>query len=189
MKSSKRIAALLCALLLLLLFGCTPYSSDRMATEDRVTCYLSNAFGSGAFVSAVSWNGDLNDTDIYIPASCGGQKVVALGGFMGTGVPTPMLLTPEDETKGGGLHEGAVPVTFTVYFGANIQKIYQITGYGDLPAEQNGELIFVRPNFYMVCAEENETFYTRDGRVFKKEDDSLVTGIAYWDEAAEPAGI
>ena len=185
MKALKRCFALFFAFLLIFISGCTPYDSERMATEGRITCFLSNFWGSGAFVSSISWNGDLNNTDIFIPATCGGQKIVSLGGFFGVGVPTPMILTLENEASNAKWDETAVPVQFTVYFGKNIQAIHRLQNYECLPVEQNGEVIFVYPVYYMVCAEENSKYYTENGHVFKKSDGALVDTISYWDDAED----
>lgn len=179
MKKKARLVFLIAAILLLFV-SCTPYDRQRTATEGSVTCCTANFFGSGAFVVEIEWDGDPDHTVIRIPETCGGQEVIAFGGFTGTGVPTPAVLTVNGKSD-GILDESAETVRLTIEFGANIKEIRHLVSTGAVPVTRGGETVYVNPAFYMVAYEENEEFYTENGHVFRKEDGGLVTGITYWD--------
>lgn len=175
-------AAALCGVLLLLLAACTPYQGDT-ATENGVTCYLSNFFGSGAFAAYYEWDGDPSHTEIVIPDVCGGQDVVSIGGFMGTGVPIAFAPVSEDLQAPVDKDAEPVEVVFTVSFGPAVKDIKRIGLTGPLYMPQDGKNVAVSPRYYMVARPGNETFYTENGRVYLLEDHSLVTDIPYWDGA------
>ena len=183
MKKALSVLALLCALFLLLV-SCTPYQGDK-ATENGVTCYLSNFFGPGAFAAYYEWDGDPSHTEIEIPDVCGGQDVVSIGGFMGTGVPIAFAPVSEDLQAPVDKDADPVEVTFTVSFGPAVKDIKRIGLTGPLYIAQNGKNVAVSPRYYMVARPGNETFYTENGHVYLLADHSLVTDIPYWDGAGE----
>ena len=179
MKKAARIVLLLTAIILLFA-SCTPYDLHRTATEGPVTCCTANFFGNGAFVLTIDWDGDPDNTVIRIPDTCGGQEITGIGGFTGTGVPTPATLTvngKQDFVR----DESAETIRLTIEFGKNVEEIRHLFSKGAVPVTQNGETVNMNPVFYMVAYEENETFYTENGHVYEKEDGRLVDGITYWD--------
>ena len=183
MKKAMR-AVLLCMVILLLFASCTPYDMQRTATEGPVTCCTGNIFGSDALVLQLDWDGDPDHTVIRIPETCGGQKITKIGGFTGTGVPTPATLTVNgqyEQTR----NEPAERICLTIEFGRNIEKIYRLLSTGTVSVIRNGETVYLDPGFYMVAYEENDTYYTEGGYVYQKEDGSLVTGISYWKSPEE----
>ena len=180
-KTAKTALAALC--ILLLLASCTPYDMDRTESENGVTCCMANFLGSGAFVLTVDWDGDPEHTGIVIPETCGGQKIVSLGGFTGTGVPTPMMVTVNGKYYEGPLVP-AEELCFRISFGPSVKKITRIAS-PLLEVEKDGETRYFRPVFYFTASEDNEAYYTENGRVYDKEDGSLLEGIAYWDQTGE----
>jgi len=182
MKKLVMLASALLALLLLFA-GCTPYDGNT-ATENGLTCYISRS-GGRAFAACWDWDGDPDNTDIVIPERCAGAEIVSIGGFFGTGVPTPFSVRQESGNARPDTDAEPETVIFTVRFGANIRAITRVGQMYGLVLQQDGRDVSVSARYYFVCEGENDKFYTEDGHVYKKEDGSLVTDIAYWDDAGE----
>ena len=96
MKRRNRILQLtaVCALALLLLGGCTGSITGytgKEATQGSVR-YCINDRGSKAFATVCTWDMDPNHTEFDVVGEIEGAPVISLGGYTGTGVPTPSSL-------------------------------------------------------------------------------------------------
>lgn len=91
-----------------------------------------------------------------------------------------------------------LPMTVTVNIGPNVSAIGGPNAPGTAPASDSDdrplrgtglymsidcadEKVFYIPAYYFNCSEENTTFYSKNGRLYFREDDRLVEYFAYWD--------
>lgn len=192
MKKGKRIFLLTAAFLLAVLLTCgctgsiTGYT-EKSATQGQVSYRLSDRV-SQAFASVCTWDLDPTHTSFDIASEIEGSRVIALGGYTGTGVANPFLIEAEPARKelrtgDPALEQWEVPVTwqdlvFTIYVGKNVEKIgctRESLYYG---VETEDGICFYRPVCYFVCDEANRTLYSKDGILYLRKDDSK---LAYQD--------
>ena len=184
-------ALVLLALLVLLPGGCigsiTGYTGKE-AVQGQVLYRLSDR-GKKAFASVCTWDLDPTHTSFDIAGEIEGSKVIALGGYTGTGVANPFVIEAKPArkelwTSDPALEKWEVPVTwedlvFTVYVGKNVEKIgcgRECLYYG---VETEDGIRFYRPVCYFVCDEANPTLYSKDGVLYLRKDD---TKLAYQDD-------
>ena len=191
MKSRKAIRLAVFLPLLLLLVSCTGSITGytgKEAVQGQVLYILSDR-GKEAFASVCTWDLDPTHTSFDIAGEIEGSKVIALGGYTGTGVANPFVIEAEPArkelwTSDPALEKWEVPVTwedlvFTVYVGKNVEKIgcgREGLYYG---VETEDGIRFYRPVCYFVCDEANPTLYSKDGVLYLRKDD---TKLAYQDD-------
>ncbi|MBP5654797.1 MAG: hypothetical protein J6X33_04730 [Clostridiales bacterium] len=74
------------------------------------------------------------------------------------------------------------PVVFTLKFGANIDSLCsdKTSAFADdLVFLKDGKYICYQTYYLIECPEENKTFYSEDGKLYKRADDSLVFSFRY----------
>lgn len=191
MKSRKAIRLAVFLPLLLLLVSCigsiTGYTGKE-AVQGQVLYILSDR-DKKAFASVCTWDLDPTHTSFDIAGEIEGSKVIALGGYTGTGVANPFVIEAKPArkelwTSDPTLEKWEVPVTwedlvFTVYVGKNVEKIgcgREGLYYG---VETEDGIRFYRPVCYFVCDEANPTLYSKDGVLYLRKDDSK---LAYQDD-------
>ena len=145
-----------------------------------------NKYTKKAFASSYMWDGDESKMEITIPDTCNGCKVTDLGGYYGSGAICPfVVIIPEIYRDKEAVYyymtlpaesneENTEKITFKVNIGKNLKKLERISkdiylGYGD--KETNTVEQFYIIDFYYVCSEENETFYSKDGVLYLKSND------------------
>ena len=192
MRMKRRFLRLaVCLPLLLLLVSCTGSITGytgKEAVQGQVRYSISDR-GKKAFASDCTWDLDPAHTTFDIAGEIEGSRVIALGGYTGTGVPAPFVIQAEPakkELKTGdpALEQWEVPVTwqdleFTVYVGKNVEKIgcgRESLYYG---VETEEGIAFYRPVCYFVCDEANPTLYSKDGVLYLRKDDTV---LAYQDD-------
>ena len=180
---------ILTAIAVSVLSGCTGYSSSNSARMGDYTVIISDS-GSECFVRTYRWNGDPDNTVIDIPDNYSDNTIVAqLGGFTGTGVPNPFSIEGPDDLvvwNTGDLDKYDVPVyqddiVFTLKMGRNIKKFYTniyskdaVDPYMHIGVEQDdGSIIFYRVLINVECSDDNPAFYSKDGKLYSRKDDSL----------------
>lgn len=196
----KRVGAFLLLLLSVLsFFGCVPkYESAHL--DDYTIGYCEDV--NRAFVGRYVWDGrdetkkiDFPDTYKKIPITC-------MGGEVGT-YPYTMRIEFSDETKKALSPEtvkwgfidrgwakelvGAEPeyILFDVHIGKNLSEIYSMQ-LGGIIAAEHTDGKETRYDFYILlcnvtCDEENETFYSKNGKLYYRDGDALVEDICYSD--------
>ena len=196
----RRILAALSAAAFLLTGGCagsiTGYAGR--SAEAGGVCYRIDARGKTAFAEACIWDLDPTHLRFDIADSVEGAVVERLGGFIGTGVPIPFRIEPEEGSgclisADPSLESFDVPVTwqdleFTVYLGKNLSRIARIQDppyYGI--RNPSGGVDFCRPVVRFVCDEGNKTFYSRDGVLYTRSGDAPVEELSGLQEA-RPSG-
>ncbi len=203
-KRSLRAVGLM-LLAILLLGGCSGYItgySGNYAVQDQVRYEIGDR-KTKAFAAEVFWDMDPTHTDIRIADKIEGAPVVSLGGYVGTGVPTPFFLTAQSARKelitdAPGETTWEVPVTWqdlliTVYVGKNVERIPTSSPSAYFGIETEEGIAFYRPVCYFVCDEENRKLYSKDGLLYLRADDTLLEGQTNLTArkpsgSAEPAG-
>lgn len=146
----KRIlSGMLC---LLLMCGCTGYSSDKTEEIDGVTYYISSV-GSKAFAGPFEWDYDEENPTVLIQEKVKNAHVTRLGGYMGTGVPIPFaeytdqsgfqVFAPDQNRYGNRIIKE--DVTVTVYVPSTVESIFQSIPVFYGRRNENGMLVFRRP--------------------------------------------
>ena len=118
----------------------------------------------------------------------GEYPVEGLGGYVGTGFPSPFFVDIKglDPTAGVSPSNGS----FDWYLGDKTEYVcYDLTlnigpGIEEIYAEQDAlladqKLYIVR--VYVNCDPENRRFYSEDGILYKKNGER-VEGLIYWDQ-------
>ena len=150
--------------------------------------YGYNRFAWIAAAGAYYFDGDTSDMTITIPDKFGIYPITKLGYYYGTGVKSPFRIILPDSYPTVSIHPSldedeiaAADITyldFTLYLGKNIKEIERIAmDYYKRPSE-NGNAYYA-PRVYIICDEENKTFYSKDGKLYRREDDSLVDDFLY----------
>ena len=183
----RRVLAALAATVLLLSAGCSGSITGYAGREAEVggVRYQINERGKRAFAEQCVWDLDLTHLSFEIADTVEGAKVQRLGGYIGVGVPYPFRIEPERGADCVASYDPSqesfdVPVTwqdleFTVYLGKELDEIARITGPSYFGVKNpSGGIDFYRPVCRFVCDEENKTFYSRDGVLYKRSDDTPV---------------
>lgn len=200
----KAITLLLALVMMLLLCSCTYCERAEEGCFDILYgSYLPFQMRwnpDGACVHIYTWDGDESNTDIVIPDKYKDYKIKKLGGYYGSGLPSPFTI---DVTTWMDMHDDnedihsngclAVPYDmfddysdewseivyhdFNLYIGKNIDSVY-----GNPCAMVytiDGVKTAYCPRVTVCCDEENETFYSKDGRLYYRENNELVDEFIY----------
>ena len=159
-----------------------------------------------AFVSSYNWDGTDETKKIVIPEEYDGLKINALGGYYGRGVPCAFgvdlpdsylndLCGEVDRWVCSDVYEDVESVdtiylNFDLHISKNIEQItkhtldcfYEGTYFNgeDYPSK-----IIVALLYNITCDEGNKTFYAKDGKLFYRQNDELVSDILYFDHKFE----
>lgn len=144
-----------------------------------------NKYTKKAFASSFMWDGDESKMEITVPDTCNGCKVTDLGGYYGSGgiCPFAVIIPDNYQDKESVCYYMTLPtdsneentekITFKVNIGKNLKKLARISGiylgYGDKETFTVEQFYIIE--FYYICSEENETFYSKDGVLYLKNND------------------
>lgn len=161
----------------------------EIATNDKAKC---------CFAGAYTYDG--GNFDVVIPDEHNGYPITKLGGYFGRGVPTPFCINfndayrnfAEDEVRIvypskemiSDMNAQIVEINFNLYLGKNIEEIVFVTDGYYLGENNDGVLEAYHANVYVICDEENENFYSENGKLYQK-DGTLIEGFAYSEKMAE----
>ncbi len=187
------ILVFVCILIVAALLGCS-LEYHNVISQDNVSFYTSS-IRKICFAGGYNWDGDKDSMNINIPDKVDGYYIKALGGYTGRGFPTPFcVLLPEKLKEDAVLNchsdtPGDVPIEelhFTINIGANIKELKNVNFkryylYGNYIKNFYGYSIAVSIN----CSEKNKTFYSKDGKLYRRSDDSLVDEFFYYDESKD----
>ena len=163
--------------LVLSLFGCTGYG-DETVIENGITFEISNS-GRKAYVSSVRT--DLENTEIVIPEKVNKASVVRLGGFFGTGVPDPFVITADPEMRVYAIDEPEYmgdPVLyeekiFHIFLPKTMEKIALIDRNPMITLRNEyGTNTVYYPRYFFTVDEENRYLYAEDGKLYNIKDDT-----------------
>ena len=187
-------AAAILVLLLICLSGCTGFYGKNDGFSGNLSIRVSD-WKTRAFAAEYYWNGDTSEEalTITIPDKFNGTEVTALGGYIGTGVPTPFRIVPSTENKifADEKHAEFVSLssidetvceqrtlTFTLNIGKNISKINNIVSGSRIAVrEADGSTVIYTIDLCFDCSPDNTVFYSRDGILYSRSDDRPVAEV------------
>lgn len=172
----------LSASILLGLCSCFVYWETAGYVNGLWTCY--NTSTKKAYVGHYNWDGDENKMEIAVPDTYEDYKITSLGGVSSS---KPLVFGPEylrefngrlsgcfySELPEDANAENTVELTFTVHIGKYIESLYaRQWRYVEYTSEEDdNDRIFYVFNYYYICSEENQTFYSKDGVLYLKSND------------------
>ncbi|MBR4941659.1 MAG: hypothetical protein IKZ19_06630 [Clostridia bacterium] len=199
----KRIFALIVPFVLVFaLSGCVLEEMSVLYSqrgEQDGLVFAVNKTADCCFVGGYTCEEYSENMEITVPDEYNGVPVTRLGGYFGRGVPTPFAIDISasyiDDSKNGrlgvivmddsqnfcpGEGDTLVELVFTLNIGKNLEVI-EFVEMGEYYPHDNedGSVTYYHPVVNVVCDEENEYFYSRDGKLYDKDTDMLVTGFSY----------
>ena len=186
---------LLVTLMLFLLSGC---DSDiamlytESATVDHLRIEI-NKLQNCCFASVYEYDGTEAGLQITIPDDCNGIPVVKLGGFIGSGAPSPFFialscyLNAEEGSEWYGVYHESLTadypvenIVFSLHIGKNIKEMDFLNMDTYYPhVNEDGSILFYHPVVEVTCSEENPYYYAEDGKLYEKTTDKLVDVFDY----------
>ena len=190
------------AVSLIALSGCYHSVGDIDGLE-----LYTNKSKKDAFVGVYFWDGDANSTTIVIPDEYEGCAVTAFGGSYDIGVPvgfdviyrTESLISENVSLQSviqneNGEYTGLniENVDFNLSIGAKINDIdgvdvkrvmavYVVKDPSAVYYREDDFIALYLPRFYITCSDENETFFSQDGKLYYKSSRELVDAFYYTD--------
>ena len=195
----KRAILVLAALALLCLTACDGStaawafeSGGRRTVGETEYCF--NKSGNYAFVSGFAWDGGAELT-LTVPDEVEGAEVFGVGGYMGAGAPVNAGLLSEtceiyygDTEELAAEYPGGVrlqPVKVILRIGSKVTRVL-LSSDRLVREEEDGAAVCYEPRWYIDCDPENETFTSRNGRLYRREDGEEVNVMAlYWNDEEE----
>ena len=145
-----------------------------------------NPEGKEAFAAAYGWDGSDEGRRIVIPDSVQGCTVFKLGGYFGRGLPMPfyiaMPVDPSESAIPAGEEGGprTEEILFTIVIGPGLTEIANVRESADYFASgKDGTMTVYHPVFAFEVDEKNPAFYAKDGKLYQKRGDVLVTDFEY----------
>lgn len=153
---------------------------------DDLDEYVIGYSKKNAFIGCVTYN--LDTTEIRLPSEYKGVKVEELGGYYGRGVPTPFFLTYSDITTGFttdldniSKNDTIIEVNINIYLPKYLKKCSYIQQLVCGFSENDHDIIYIAKCNYYIDSE-NEYFYTKNGKLFNKSDNTIVDKLIYQDD-------
>ncbi len=196
----KKITILLLALFLLCLCGCSLTYYCIEDNQNKIN-YGYSKLENNCFVADISYSkGD--STDIIIPDKFNGSYVTALGGYCGTGAPTPFyvncndndffsenyeIISTDDSNIKTDIDKNTKVEVENVVFNITLpsklktieETLLNYVVYQEYEQGENTILKVFRPVYYFNISEDNKYFYTKDGKLYYKETDELFSDCIY----------
>ena len=186
-------------LAVLLLSGCSASVFFSLEGPEDGFHYGVNRRAGYCFVGPYEVEDIEKNSEITIPDTFDGLPVTVLGGFFGTGVPTPFTINMENavmNADSGSVFNSVygldvvnyeIPakytveeVVFTLNIGKNLREVKYVEPERLYPHINDDESVtFYCPVVEVHCSVENENFYSQDGKLYRKADGSLVEELAY----------
>lgn len=201
----KLISFALVLSLALCLSGCVATYLLSRYSESAEKDGFNIAFNSTArrcYVSYYTCREYAESYEITIPDEYDGMPIKQIGGYFGTGFPDPFSISlaelymnaPEESEYFGTFHEDSIndidiPDEYTVVnvvFKLNIGQNIEVIEYVDMDRyyphiNEDSSITFYHPVVEIACSEENKHFYSKDGKLYNKSNNELITDFAYND--------
>ncbi len=197
--SVKRISIAISFILLFFLSSCTLY--EYMGENESGITFGYSELKKDCFVGGISYS-EGRTTKIVIPNKFNGAPVVKLGGYTGTGLPSPFLVYCDEfyfsEQDGtvyscdeadlkASIDENTVTNIENVLFCIQLPEELKEISNTELTCVQYAEkfdgeiriLKIFRPVYYFEISENNDTFYTIDGKLYYKASGDLFSDCIY----------
>ncbi len=195
------IALILFIVLILCLSGCKLEDISILYTE-RVSKdgfdIVVNKTADCCFIGRYICTGYAGNYVVTIPDDYEGTPITRIGGYYGRGLPTPFCMdaselymnAPEGSRYNsvfyGDINDFNISdtyrveeLTYVLDIGKNIETIVNVSDPYYPHINEDGSITFYHPVFYINCSEENENFYSKNGRLYHKDTDELVLDFAY----------
>lgn len=198
----KALLMVLSVLLVFGLFGCffeevSLLYSDH-ADVDGFSISI-NKTANCCFVGSYACTEYTENFEITIPDDYNGMPIKRIGGYSGSGVPSPFYISLYDlyvnapsGSKYGAIFAGDIyafniqdayvveDVVFTLNIGKNIEAVEFVVMDQYFPhINEDSSVTFYHPVVYINCSEENKYFYSQDGKLYNKKTDELISDFAY----------
>lgn len=154
---------------------------DKTIEFDNLCYYTHNLFKT-CFAGNYMWTSDTNYAVLSIPDICDGYRVTALGGYIGSGGPCPFTMNLSGVQY--ICSEDLVPDD------AEVEQYHLVINIGK---NLKDDRFIVMDDFYYFganqyvqvlvtvnCSEENPIFYSEEGKLFRRSDNSLVDGFLFF---------
>ena len=140
------------------------------------------------------------DLVITIPDDYEGIPVTRIGGTFGRGVPTPFYIdisdlyvnAPSNSKYKSIFSESMInhdyieedyqveELRFILNIGKNIKEIYDVGMQMYYPhINDDGSITFYHSVVYIICSDENQYFYSENGKLYDKKTDELISDFEY----------
>lgn len=178
--------------LLIGLSGCTGFYGKNDGLSGCLSVRVSD-WKTRAFAAEYYWDGftSAETLTIDIPDEYKGTPVTALGGYTGTGVPTPFTVVPSTNSQLELDHADFVVLSqleddtvinyeeiyFTVNIGKNLKEINSVIRRNIPIRMPDGTVTVYEIDYRFNCSEENRTFYSSDGILYNRSDDKPVAKL------------
>jgi len=198
----KKLFAMVVLVALSLLFsGCVleevimPYSET--AETDGLFISVSK-IANRAFVGRYDSAEYPDNFEITIPDEYEGVPIKQIGGYHGRGVPSPFCIdlsfylnapkeSKYDAVFGGDLDKFDIAedyvieeILFELNIGENIETVEYVSMDDYYPhINEDGSITFYHPVVNITCSDDNEHFYSKDGKLYHKATDEVVSEFAY----------
>lgn len=194
------IALLLCLTICLsgcLFEGAAFFYSDYVEVDGFQIAI--NKVANCCFVGGYDCTEYTENFEITIPDDYDGIPIKRIGGYSGTGFPSPFSISlaalymnaPEDseyygtfigDINGFGISEEYIveDVVFNLNIGKNIEVIEYVemdTYYPHI--NDDGSITFYHAVVDITCSDENKYFYSKDGKLYDKKTNELISDFAY----------
>lgn len=200
MKKFYAIVLSLCLTIFLagcVLEGTSFFYTDYVELDGFEICI--NKVANCCFVGGYDCTEYTENLEITIPDDYNGIPIKQIGGYSGTGFPAPFSISlftlymnaPEeseyyavfdgDAVKYGSSEEYTVEdVVFTLNIGKNIEVIDYVEMDAYYPhINDDGSITFYHAVVNITCSDENEHFYSKDGKLYDKKTNELISDFAY----------
>lgn len=198
----KRLVVLLVSIIIMLnLSGCVLEEIAMLYSismkQDGLYIEI-NEVANCCFVGGYECGLNTDNTDITIPDEYDGVPIKRIGGYHGSGVPTPFRISlldvinaPESSeycaVYGGNISEYEISeeysvenVVFNLHIGKNIETIEYVVMDEYYPhINEDNSITFYHPVVNITCSEENKKFYSEEGKLYYKKSGELVEDFEY----------
>lgn len=169
----------------MLLCGCSSWYGEYIVIQDNITYYQSSV-QKKCFVSTYKWDGTESTMTVDIPNEVDGYRVTQLGGYIGRGVPMSFYIDFSDlnyESSSSLPDNVQLSVLeFTINIGKNIKRINRIADNGNMYYYSPDTETYYQVAYTVNCSEENKYFYSKNGKLYNKKDDTLVNKFYYFSD-------
>ena len=199
----KRILYVFVLVILILCVCSCP--SEKLALQYRESAekdgfYIGvNKTANCCFVGSFDCDEYIENMEITIPDHYEGIPIKRIGGYFGRGVPTPFVISvaglymnAPDKSKFDSVYNGDIhsfeieekytveKLKFTLNIGKNVNTIANVSMDSYYPhINSDGSITFYYPVVNINCSDKNKHFYSKDGKLYDKKTNELISDFAY----------
>lgn len=199
----KKFLAMLLSICLMLCFSSCAFEEASLLYFDTVekdNFFIAiNKIANCCFVGSYNCTEYTQNLKITIPDDYNDIPIKRIGGYFGTGLPTPFSISLADlyvnapnnsEYSGifvGDIDKFEIPedyviedIAFTLNIGKNIEHIEYVEMDQYYPhINEDGTITFYHPVVNINCSIENKHFYSKAGKLYSRSTGELISDFAY----------